>query len=255
MVSEAWSWPDAKHETNGQVPVLSPIAAGIWGSALTNLKTKDRAATLSGMLVSKVSIEDFKAAIEAKDETIVAVHKLVEASGFDVAHTRAQEKLTAKKRQWEEITGSRFGDVKYVDWRPEGWNADLEALSLEVAKAALEGAQTLENEAIAGGAVAADRVAMLKQSASQLEVLRGLLKSAENAEFDAGSDLQTAQTAVANLPASEDENLACPHCGETVAYVAGKLVKSAGDKLTAGELKQRRAMRAIGRGQGPEPHQ
>lgn len=240
--SATMAWPSGEHRTIGQAPTTSLTAAGLFHESLGKMSIKDRGHALHNLLRPKATEQDFKIAIAVGEEAMAKIMDVVKTAGWDEAQKRSEGKLSELKGKWSQITGENFGSVKYEDWRPAGWDEKLEALTPESAAALVAAAEQLEHEMVAGGAVAADRLAQVTSLAATAVDRVLAYENALQEEFDASEKLKLAQANRKALPPANDEDaMACPHCGEPIVVVAGKLVKSELKALGPVELKKRRA--------------
>ncbi len=238
--SATMNWPSGEGKTAGQVPVSSHAALGMFYENLGRMTQDDRGHALHELLRPKATLDDFKIAIEASEKGVAAVYDVVNTAGWDAALERAQEKLGKLKGTWEGITGERFGNVKFQDWRPANWTKELEELTPESVAALVSAAEQMEQESVAGGAVQAEKIAQMTALAETAVDKVLAYENALKEEFNANEQLNLARASRQALPAVGEETLICPHCSKPVALVGTELKKTDKAQLTQDEIKKRR---------------
>ena len=63
------------------------------------------------------------------DNDLKGVLTMIRQQGFEAAAATYAERGRAAKRQWETITGKRYGVRLAADWRPDNWTADMDTMT------------------------------------------------------------------------------------------------------------------------------
>lgn len=228
------SWPACDFETEGAAPGASVFATGLIDPL--ELSDKQRAALLSDALGALPTREDLEAQLEEDefrwdksapdDKNIVArIWKAIEIDGWDATHEEMKKHGAKLKGQWEEIVASvsegkvKYGMAKAVDWKPEGWEDDLDEATDEKLYADVASAQANLEHEIGQGALGADEIARLKE-VSAARPSDDDLAALQKAVDDAEDDYDAAVAERKKLPERVDDAgylvLPCPHCDEPV---------------------------------------
>jgi hypothetical protein len=221
-------WPDGTYETRGVVPYCSPVAAGMLSSNLAAMSEKDRAEALGNLLLTKITLDDFRAALpgfqspppppaegQAPAQDIPA---LLQAStknkGWRATLDGAKANLLAYKKQWQELSGEAWGSQKMLSWRPAGWAPSMEDLTLQAAQSALDAAAEADREASAGAQAATGEITRLQALANTIPALLQQLENAKQLEIAETEKLQTALEVKGKLPpiVLDMKPIPCPHC-------------------------------------------
>ena len=95
-------------------------------------------------------LPDASAIIDAVRERLLAympkrdvdgLLEVVEERGFDAAAAVYAERGRESKRQWQDIAGRTYGIKVASDWRPDGWLADMDAMTTQQAEEAVTAAR------------------------------------------------------------------------------------------------------------------
>ena len=220
--------------TNGQTPLSRPEAVGLVDYTARRGE-KERLESLQSALLPDVS-----EIIDAVRERLLSympkgdVDGLVEMigeRGFDAAEGVYAERAREAKRQWQDIAGRTYGVKVASDWRPDGWLADMDAMTPQQAEEAV----TAAREALA----ALHQVQAVTEAEAQTAAeAKGALPGLRDRLHVAVEDAQTIAGGMNGLPLSEGKRLAaeaqreinsqrekalssraliCPHCGGYVA--------------------------------------
>lgn len=242
-------WPKCEFATEGTVPKLSLIAAGLEhpvDSPDTKAGLAERAALFSRLLKANITMEDFAQACADRNvpgDIGVLVWRDIEALGWDKKLADVREKGTGVKRRWEDITGSAYGSEKSKGWRPQGWTDDLAMASEEALLAAVTEAERALEEAIRAQGADQAEVERLTAACSDIDKLRTAADETRAAAAKARDAFEAAQKVRDALPpAVQDEGMCCPECQARLKLQRGpagsSLVKA--ERITDDELKRRR---------------
>lgn len=214
-VSTSISWPLADFKVNGQGrPVQSSdFAVGL--KSIFGLSNTERVSYFISLLKANPTLDDLKIKLpKSLDHLLPEIWKQIGESGWDEAHSSAKTDESELTGQWKSATGETRWNVSSAgDWRPGTWEMDLERVEredLEIIYA--ESKKKLEDALKQEGAQAFDR--------TQAQVLVNRMPEYEKRVTDAKAELQTAETAYADLTKeletlnyNGDDPLACPDCG------------------------------------------
>lgn len=212
------TWPSADAAIEGsQPPSATPIAAGL--ETVLHMDDKTRARTLAEYMHADPSREDLYDALRDADltaEKLVEAWKQVEVHGWDGAAEQYKLDGSAAKRDWERLTGEKYGSAKAAGWAPLGWtpedNTDQLQGAVEKARAGLE-------RAVRAEAVGADRIERLAEQADRLDGLKRTLNALKVRAANAEAEADLARAALNALPAVPgNENVTtCACCGVALA--------------------------------------
>ena len=71
------------------------------------------------------------------EDDLAGAMKMLEERGWDATETVYSTRATEAKRDWRAITGATYGVRVAADWRPDGWLADHDHLTVQQADAAV----------------------------------------------------------------------------------------------------------------------
>jgi hypothetical protein len=239
-------WPSCQPSAQGEPPAASVYAAGLQSVAFE--APADRARTLGKYLHADPTRDDLARALadeEMDDDAVAVIWKLIEAQGWDGAHTLRKEKGTEYKGAWRQVTGANWGSRVGASWVPAGWQFEFEEPKENDLLAALALAKGNHDKAIAAAAVSGAERTRLAAEAAAVEPRKDALQQAEATAERLAGELDVARNARAALPpGTVDPGMPCPHCG---AFVTLRQVNLAETRLEpaeaappASELKKRR---------------
>lgn len=242
-------WPKCEFATEGAVPALSAIAAGLehpLDSPDTKAGLAERAELFGRLLKAVITMEDFAQACadaNVPGDIGVKVWRDIEALGWDKKLADIKEKGAGVKRRWEDITGSAYGSEKAKGWRPQGWTDDLAVASEEALQAAVTETERALEEAIRAQGADQAEIERLSAGCSGIDQLRAAVEEARTAHAKAQEAFGAAQKARDELPpAAQDEGMCCPECQARLKVQRGpdgmSLIKA--ERITDEELKRRR---------------
>ena len=219
--------------TNGAAPLSRPEAVGLVDYTARRGE-KERLESLQSAL-----LPDVAEIIDAVRERLLSympkrdvdgLLEIIGERGFDAAAAVYAERGRESKRQWQDIAGRNYGVKVASDWRPDGWLADMDAMTTQQAEEAV----TAAREALAAlHQVQAVSEAEAQQAGEAKAALPGLQAAqkafrdkalAIHAELD-GLPLDAARKAVNDTQAEitglrvlarETAHLSCPHCQRAV---------------------------------------
>lgn len=221
-------WPKAKRETEGKPPFASVYAAG--RTDFSALEPVKRIEALRGLLKAEPTKEDLAAPLREagiSDANIDKVWEKVERDGWELSCKRAGEKGRDLKAQWGYVTGENYGTRKVETWTPQGWDDNLEGVSIERLEDAVTAARAELEGAIGKQAISADELEGLKAKAALVGEREGAVADAEEKAKAATESVTKAREAMAALPLSPEAGKPCPHCGGMIGVdkVSGAIFK------------------------------
>ena len=224
--------------TGGAVPLSRPEAVGLVDYTSRRGERERLESLQSALLPDASEILDAvrKRLLEYMPPVDVdGLLEIIEERGFNAAAEIYAERGRESKRQWQDITGRKYGIKVASDWRPDGWLADMDAMTTQQAEEAVVAAR----EALAAlGLVQAVSEVEAQSAAEAQDALPGLeraLEAAEQDEYAARLDLSELASIDAVTSAIKTEerelsrqrrlsretpHLACPHCARAVALGA-----------------------------------
>lgn len=210
------AFPEAQLQTTGAAPPSSSVYA-VGAVSVPGLDRKDRPAALEAYLKSSPSKDDLKRAMEQfRPEAVEALWAEIEAKGWDDTAAAWETRRRDAGRDWERVTGERFGSDKAQNWQP----ADLADLTMAFSIEDLEGqvaeAKAAVEAAVAMTAIDEAELARMREAAGELGTRQEAVAAAEAAAAKARTEATAAIQARAALPASglAETPLECPCCHE-----------------------------------------
>ena len=247
--SEAVWWPSSQKVTAPTTdPPSRPEAVGIVDFRARR-GAKERAALLQGALLPPP--EDVAAALRdhlegylPPDDLEGALAMLAER-GWEATEAVFSDRARQAKREWSSISGTNYGSKVAADWRPNGWQAGYDHMTIQEAEALIVDARDALNVLHQVQAISqadADAASSARGDLPALEAKEGEL-SAKVAAFAA----QMEQIPIADARRSEDEataahkrakvahqrlareevavaTLKCPACAARLVLINGELV-------------------------------
>ena len=224
--------------TDGAVPLSRPEAVGLVDYT-TKRGEKERLESLQSALLPDVAkiIDRVRERLlnYMPKRDVDGLTEIIGERGFDAAAAVYAERGREAKRQWQDISGRTYGAKVASDWRPDGWLADMDAMTTQQAEEAV----TAAREALAAlHQVQAVSEAEAQSAAEAKAALPGLQASLKDAQDKAqairadleGLPINVAASAVKaaekelaiqrGIARVKDANLSCPHCQRAV--VMGK---------------------------------
>ena len=220
--------------TGGASPLSRPEAVGLVDYTAKRGE-KERLESLQSALLPDVAQiidrvrERLLSYMPKKD--VDGLLEIIGERGFDAAAAVYAERGRESKRQWQEIANRTYGVKVASDWRPDGWLADMDAMTTQQAEEAV----TAAREALAAlHQVQAVTEAEAEQAAEAKAALPGLRDSMQESAFEAqairadleGLPLNEAASAVKEaerelvilrgIARVKEANLSCPHCQRAV---------------------------------------
>lgn len=209
------AFPAGEVKSEGRPLRAHPLTVGTM--AFADLPDNERALFLADLLKSAPTDDDILAAFKDlySDDKLAGIVENLKAHGWDATHETAKTRCTEAKRDWEKITGEKYGSLKGAAWRPVGWTEDhgktdpetfgprREALNIELA-AALKAEGAGE-----------EKIATLRLKAEKIGELTKALDAARAASLAANKRKEQATTELNDSPMPQDksdENGHCPAC-------------------------------------------
>ena len=207
----------------------------------------------TGKMKAKERAEVFQSALLPDPETVLkAVHErlaeylpaddlagameMLAERGWDATEAVYSERGKESKRAWNAVTGKTWGIRVAADWRPDGWLADFDHLTPQIAEERVTNARDALNALHRVQAISESEQEAAERAAADLPILELALKKLNDvrAQVLADRDKIPALTAAdrrQRLQAEIDDerrNLTsvqqCPHCDEALAIRKNKIV-------------------------------
>lgn len=219
-------WPACKLHTKGTPPKGTPIACALVDPIdMSEAETADWLIELLEAIPDTEALTKALVAGGASDVEASDIAASVYSRGWDAAAADTKEGGIKAKGEWERITGSKYGSAKGQTWRPAGWRADMEAVSIEAAKAHADDlaalVETARKNALVGESRRRDAE---RQMATRQDAHRQLPQDKRDIEA-ARADLDAAKAARSELGVGVENPLTCPCCGEALMLTIKGLVK------------------------------
>jgi hypothetical protein len=207
------TWPKCTPATTEGAAFVTPVAAGV--TSILDMKDADRASAMTVYLKPLPGKADLAAAMkeagydaDAADRT----WKAIMDRGWDATHKEVSDLGTRLKGNWEATTKDTFGAKKVDGWKPAGMTPEIEAATPEALAEAVEQAQRNLEALVGKGAVDHAERARLTAMAQAGDAID--LDALESAAAAAAKKLEDAQSALAALPAADNDvpTHDCPAC-------------------------------------------
>ena len=172
-------------------------------------------------------------------EDLVGVLAVVEERGYAAAEAIYTDRAREAKRSWTGVTSRPYGVKVAADWRPDGWLADFDSLSVSEAEeavvtardalAAIHRVQAISEADMAAAAKAAAGIPALEANVRELGGAAGSatevfeLAAADHATAERAFEDFHAKIQAAAAKADGPELQHCPHCGAEVVVVSGNV--------------------------------
>lgn len=181
---------------------------------------KTRARALAEYMKADPSRDDLADALRDADipeDKLADAWKQVEVHGWDGAAEQYKLDGSAAKREWERLTGEKYGSTKAALWAPAGYSGDLDG-DTEALAAAVDKARADHEQAVRAEAASGERMARVAEQAGRLPGL--LLQEAEALE-EVGKlteGKRAAEEYLSSLPGvpHSGNTASCPCCGAAV---------------------------------------
>jgi hypothetical protein len=217
-------WPECRLISlpGDKPPQASVFAAGL-SSIATMTKAEERAKALESYLKSTPAREDLAAELgevfteavgteERASRDLDRLWKRIETDGWDAVHAEQVTRRRDAGRDWEKITGERFGSDKAPRWQPKEWRLGLEETEEEELARRLQAANTRLEQAIRAEAAGGAEIARLQELARDAGIRKNGHAAAAALLAAAGAALTKAHAALEAIPViPEAATVACPH--------------------------------------------
>lgn len=223
------SYPKAVVETEGNPPTSTRIAVGL--DKLSAMNAKERSSFLAELLKTTPTKEDFEKAIGDfgfTTETVEALWRRIEGSGWDGAAQKSKENGAKLKGQWEDTTGANYGSDKAEKWLPPAWEPEMEGASEEALESIVVGAREQSDATMVTEAIDAEDRKRLENEAKLAHDLR-VLMTQKTAELDALRMSADNERGVLNdlpKPIVAEIFVPCPYCDKGIIIDGGALRKA-----------------------------
>ena len=229
-------------------PLTIPEAAGLVDFTARR-SAKERAALLQDVLLPPPdqvmrAVEEQLREYLPPDDLRGALAMLLDR-GWEPTEAVFAERARDGKRQWRAIAGRNYGSRVAADWRPDGWQADYDSMTVSQAESAVTDARDAVNalhqvQAISAAEAEDAEAAKVRlpelreRVAAAVLVQRARFTALESVPLSATRDREaTASRALAAARAAAVADVAgCPHCGGMLAIVNGAIVEYSDDAHT-----------------------
>ena len=163
-------------------------------------------------------------------DDINGVVEMLKRSGWDETASVYADRARVSKRQWSDVTTRTYGVRVAADWRPDGWLAELDELTVQSAEAAVVDARDALNALVRVHAVGEAEVVAARAARDRLPGMCEALEVTESAAMRVRTEWAKVPLAAARLRVDEAHARlgvlrqerdrlphalphACPHCG------------------------------------------
>ena len=201
---------------------------------------KERAAIFQNAL-----LPDPMTVLEAVRETLatylpeadlVGVMEMLGERGWEPTASVYSDRGRQSKREWAKVTSTEYGRKKAADWRPDGWLADFDLMTVQEAEATVTDARDALTVLHRVSAVSETDAQRAKDATDALPGLQADMEQAKarhKAKVEerdalpiaaAAKELQRLQKLLDEAHQTLSARQVCPHCHEGVAVQGGKVV-------------------------------
>ena len=223
----------------GDTTLCHPSAVGLIDFT-GKMKAKERAEVFQSALlpdpetVLKAVHERLAEYLPADD--LAGVMEMLPERGWDATEAVYSERGKESKRAWNGVTGKTWGIRVAADWRPDGWLADFDHLTPQIAEERVTNARDALNALHRVQAISESEQEAAAQAAMDLPLFEQTLAGLNADKAQVLSDRDKIPTATATDTRDrlgreiddERHNLAtvhqCPYCDEALAIRQNKIV-------------------------------
>ena len=245
-----WQPPSGLAVPTGIKPIAPPHAVGLV-KFMSGRSANERAKVWEGMFLPEDPEPILEPVWNLPKNQLFAVLKTIRDEGWEEAQKIYHGQALASRRQWEDITGERYGIAKASQWKPKSWETDLDGLSEDDVRSAITNAndalrqlgvkQAVEQDRVDRGVEARDNTLPIIVStlADKKAVRQPIIEEVGSLRKDRAELTQDFERAKSNMNAQsskargikngilemqDDKSLPCPHCGEGLQVQQGKVV-------------------------------
>jgi len=229
-------------------PISHPAAVGLV-NFIDRQSAKARAEMIQRILLTDDEIRE--QARERLASTLDAVEiedvvKLADERGWDAVASIYEDRGRRSKREWQSITGHNYGVRVAADWRPSGWLADYDAMTVQDAETKVVEARDALGILATESAISETEAAAAESARERLPALRDALSEREAALAAAQGDVaalgsgpvyqanQTLNRLRDELAGNEEmESQPCPHCGESLYIASDRVLRTWDEEIHA----------------------
>ena len=221
------------------VPLSHPTAVGLIDFT-GKMKAKERAEVFQSALLPDPetvleAVHERLAEYLPADDLAGAMEMLTER-GWDATETVYGDRGREAKRAWNGITGKTWGIKVAADWRPDGWLADFDHLTPQIAEERVTNARDALNALHRVQAISESEQEAAESAAADLPILELALTKLNDVRMQVIADrdkipaMTVADRRMRLQTEIDDErrNLTsvqqCPHCDEALAIRKNKIV-------------------------------
>ena len=234
-------------------PARGTVLADAWGErALSNPEAvglidftakrgaKERAAVFQGALlpdpdtVLEAVKERLGAYLDAKD--LAGAMEMLAERGWEATEAVYGDRARVAKREWAAIAGRTYGVRVAADWRPEGWLADFDHMTPQIAEERVTNARDALNALHRVQAISESEQEAAERAAADLPGLEARVidlraeygrLNAEHAAIPLDTVAKQIKDLDTDIDSARHELVAqhvCPHCNGALAIKQGEIV-------------------------------
>lgn len=211
-------------------PVSTPHAVGMIDFT-ARMKAQERAKVFQAVLLPP--IDEIMAAVSERlskylpEDDLKGALDMISERGWEATESVYSDRARQSKREWQALTGANYGVRIATDWRPDGWEADFDAMTVQQAEEGVVDARDALQALHRVQAVSEAELEAAEQAAAALpalirqadEISKGIetkrqdiaalsLNEADRQERKSHASLNSARDFLLSSPFVE-----CPHCG------------------------------------------
>ena len=217
---------------------------------------KERAAVFQGALLpdpdSVLAAIKEKLAVYLPADDLAGAMKMLKDRGWEATEAVYADRAKVSKRDWRDITGKTYGVRVAADWRPDGWLADYDHMTPQIAEEKVVVARDMLNALHRVQAVSESEAEAIATAKRSLPGLRGQVETLEGQRIDTMANrdaIPTAAIAYEHKQAKDELDEArrnlrdeqeCPHCKKPLVVIQGKVTipaENPATRLTELEIK------------------
>ena len=236
-----WRMRSGKIEAPPVDPLCRPESVGIVDFTISR-NARERADILQRILLPEPQVVEEALRVKLgeylNEDDKEGLMSTLRRSGWSEAESIYLDRARDSKRQWARITGRTYGVRVAADWRPEGWQADYDSLTVQQAEARVVDYRDALSMLTAVQAVSEHEAAEIAAAMAELPALEKALDAAQDKAVivrrqrdgaqavmrDHQQDVEHSKGLIQNLEAAMAmEPVPCPHCGGGLSVNNGEI--------------------------------
>ena len=237
-----WRMRSGKIEAPPSDPLCRPESVGIVDFTVAR-NARERADILQRILLPEPKVVEEalrdKLGEYLNEDDKEGLMSILRRSGWSEAESIYIDRARDSKRQWARITGRPYGVRVAADWRPEGWQADFDSLTVQQAESRVVDYRDALSMLTAVQAISEHEAAQIEAAKTELPALEKALDEAKDKAIEVRrqrdgahnvmrehqQDVAHSKGLIQNMQdAIVMEPIPCPHCGGGLSINNGEIL-------------------------------